>query len=104
MIAVMLDPVRVFHDMLVDIERPNIQFEVTIEESIQIKSGIYKHTIKWERAKKKKNSFPSITESVRMAITGESPRERNNNNNRNRNNNRSRHPNGYRKDRRRNRY
>lgn len=103
-IAVMLDPVRVFHDMLVDVERPNMQFEVTIEESIQIKSGIYKHTIKWERAKKKKNSFPSITESVRLAITGETPRERNNNNNRNRNNNRSGRPNGYRKDRRRNRY
>ena len=82
-IILLLDPIRVFHDMLTDADNPNINFRITIEEFKEMKFGVFNHTVKWYRYKNNNDNAPNIAESIQAAVTGDPVRRHKGNNNRN---------------------
>lgn len=44
LVSVMIDPIRIFHDMVTDINNPNEQFKIRIDSIEKIKTGEYIYT------------------------------------------------------------
>lgn len=54
-VVVLIDPIRIFHDMLENVEDATEKFKVQIDHVEQIKAGNYRYEIKRVRGKNKKN-------------------------------------------------
>lgn len=76
-IMVMLDPIRVFYDMLKDVNtngrNNDYQIFIMSKESKEIKSGLFRYTIKREMVKpsSKKEYQPDMVDTVQSVLTGE---------------------------------
>ena len=67
-VVCLIDPIRLFHDMLVDIKDPKTRFNVFITSTNQIKSGTYSYEVSRVLAKNKKKGDKSYIDRLAYEV------------------------------------